>query len=53
MKISDRNLPNPRRRHSSVMIGSSLLIFGGYNGKYYNDLHYLPLKGLKDQNHLI
>jgi hypothetical protein len=34
----------PRRRHASVIVGNCLLLFGGYNGKYLNDFHYLPLK---------
>lgn len=30
------------------MVGNSLLIFGGYNGKYLNDLDYLPLKAVQE-----
>lgn len=33
--------PKPRRRHSSVFIASSLLMFGGFDGTFYNDLHIL------------
>lgn len=35
------NAPSPRRRHSSAFMGSSLLVFGGFNGEYYNDLYFL------------
>ena len=35
------NAPSPRRRHSSAFVGSSLLVFGGFNGEYYNDLYFL------------
>lgn len=34
-------LPKARRRHSSCFIGSCMIIFGGFNGEYYNDLHYI------------
>ena len=33
--------PKPRRRHSSVFIASSLIMFGGFDGNFYNDLHIL------------
>jgi hypothetical protein len=32
-----------RRRQASVMVGNSLLIFGGFNGKYMNDFYYLAM----------
>lgn len=25
-------------------MGSSLLVFGGFNGEYFNDLHYITLQ---------
>jgi N-acetylneuraminic acid mutarotase len=31
--------PNPRRRHSAVFISSSLVIFGGFDGEFHNDMH--------------
>lgn len=31
--------PCPRRRHSANFIGCSLLVFGGFNGNYFNDLY--------------
>ena len=35
--------PQPRRRHGSVLVGDCLLIFGGYNGKYFNDFSFIKL----------
>jgi N-acetylneuraminic acid mutarotase len=43
MKVKDKNAPKPRRRHASLMVGSSLLCFGGYNGKYLNDFSFITL----------
>ena len=37
-------LPKPRRRHSAVFISSSLVMFGGFDGEFYNDMHILHLK---------
>jgi N-acetylneuraminic acid mutarotase len=39
-----KDKPKPRRRHSSIIIGNSLLIYGGYDGKYLNNFDYLPLQ---------
>ena len=36
-------LPKPRRRHSAVFIRGSLIMFGGFDGDFYNDLHVLHL----------
>ena len=51
LKILDieGRIPQPRRRHASVLIGECLLIFGGYNGKYFNDFSYVKLPR-KDEN---
>jgi hypothetical protein len=46
MKITGE-CPKARRRHSTVLLGSCLLIFGGFNGDYFNDLHYISLFELK------
>jgi Kelch motif/Galactose oxidase, central domain len=35
--------PSPRHSHSAVVYGSSLFIFGGYDGSYKNDLHECDL----------
>jgi hypothetical protein len=32
--------PVPRRRHSSVFLGDQMIIFGGFDGDFYNDMHY-------------
>jgi hypothetical protein len=34
-------MPKARRRHSTVFIASSLIMFGGFDGNFYNDLHIL------------
>jgi len=36
-------IPIPRRRHSAVFISSSLVMFGGFDGNFYNDLYALHL----------
>ena len=41
LKVSQDSLPKPRRRPSTSFVGSSLLMFGGFNSEYYNDLHYI------------
>jgi hypothetical protein len=33
--------PKPRRRHCASFVGSCMIIFGGFNGEYFNDLHYI------------
>jgi hypothetical protein len=42
MKVQG-DLPRPRRRHSGTFIGSNLVVFGGFNGQYFNDLNYINL----------
>jgi len=37
-------LPKPRRRHSSIFVNSSLVMFGGFDGDFFNDLHILHMK---------
>lgn len=36
-------IPKPRRRHSAVFISSSLIMFGGFDGDFFNDLHAIHL----------
>lgn len=31
-------LPKPRRRHSAVFVSGSLIMFGGFDGSFFNDL---------------
>jgi len=45
--VDNNSAPKPRRRHASVMVGNSMLVFGGYNGKYLSDFNYLTLKELE------
>lgn len=33
--------PKARRRHCAGFVGSCMIAFGGFNGEYYNDLHYI------------
>lgn len=33
--------PKPRRRHCAGFVGSCMIAFGGFNGEYFNDLHYV------------
>jgi N-acetylneuraminic acid mutarotase len=36
--------PKPRRRHSAVFISGSLIMFGGFDGTFYNDINILNLR---------
>jgi hypothetical protein len=42
MKVNT-NTPTPRRKHSINTIGDSIVMFGGFNGTYLNDLHYIDI----------
>lgn len=42
-------LPKPRRRHSAVFVSGSLVLFGGFDGNFYNDLHILDFQSCKKQ----
>ncbi len=33
--------PKPRRRHSAVFVSGALIMFGGFDGSFYNDLHVI------------
>ena len=41
--------PKPRRRHCACFVGSCMLIFGGFNGEYFNDLYFLNVFELKSK----
>jgi hypothetical protein len=43
LKVSPETIPKPRRRSTLSLIGSCLLMFGGFNLEYYNDLYYLNI----------
>ena len=36
-------LPKPRRRHSCLLVSGALVMFGGFDGSFYNDLTILDL----------
>jgi N-acetylneuraminic acid mutarotase len=40
---TSQDAPAARRRHCSGFIGSSMLVFGGFNGQYFQDLHYISV----------
>lgn len=44
------NIPLARRRHSLIIIGSSIILFGGFNGNFLNDLQRLNLFQIKAPN---
>lgn len=35
--------PKARRRHSAVFISGSLVMFGGFDGNFYNDLNIMDM----------
>lgn len=41
LKASPESMPKPRRRACINFIGNCLLMFGGFNSEYFNDLHYI------------
>lgn len=41
--------PKPRRRHSAGFVGSCMIAFGGFNGEYFNDLHYINVFELSNK----
>ena len=42
-------LPKPRRRHSAVFVSGALVLFGGFDGSFYNDLQILDFQSAKKQ----
>ena len=38
---TNAEVPKARRRHSACFVGSSMIVFGGFNGEYFNDLNYI------------
>lgn len=41
--------PKPRRRHSAVFVSEALVMFGGFDGNFYNDLNILDFMSVKKQ----
>ena len=35
--------PKPRRRHTASMVGSCMFVFGGFDGNFFEDLHFVNL----------
>ena len=51
------HVPRPRRRHSAVFLGNQMVIFGGFDGGFFNDMHYAEFKKVynakdKDENYI-
>jgi hypothetical protein len=40
----DTHIPKARRRHSAVFVGRSMVLFGGFDGKYFSDMHYMNVR---------
>ena len=36
-------IPKPRRRHSCIFISNCLVMFGGFDGEFFNDLNVMDL----------
>ena len=36
-------MPKPRRRHSCILLSKCLVMFGGFDSSFFNDLHILDL----------
>lgn len=46
LKVQNDSVPKPRRRSCLNAIGNCLVMFGGFNSDYYNDLHYINVTGV-------
>ena len=40
-------MPKPLRRHSAVFVSSTLVMFGGFDGEFFNDMHLLHFDQLE------
>jgi hypothetical protein len=47
---TNAEVPKARRRHSACFIGSNMLVFGGFNGEYFNDLNYINVFEVKKKS---
>lgn len=36
-------IPKPRRRHSCILVSNCLVMFGGFDGEFFNDLNIIDL----------
>ena len=34
-------MPKPRRRHSAIFVASTIVMFGGFDGDFFNDMHLM------------
>ncbi|KAL4486377.1 hypothetical protein ABPG72_007163 [Tetrahymena utriculariae] len=48
----DQTSPNPRRRGAAVVVGSTIIVFGGFDGVYYNDIHYLNISQTENEHNV-
>lgn len=46
---SDSN-PKPRRRASLNIVGSCLILLGGFNCEYFDDMHYINISEMNESN---
>jgi hypothetical protein len=46
MNFDANDRPFARRKHCANFMGNSLLVFGGFNGQYFNDLHSIEVFSL-------
>ena len=49
LKTGTSEAPKPRRRHCGCFVGSNLMVFGGFNGEYFNDLFYINVFEVKSR----
>jgi N-acetylneuraminic acid mutarotase len=49
MGSTSNDAPKARRRHCAGFVGSCMIIFGGFNGEYFNDLHYINVFELSNK----
>ena len=43
-------MPKPRRRHSALIVSGSLIMFGGFDGGFYNDMHIMDFQKQNKQS---
>jgi len=44
LKTPVETMPKPRRRACINFVGNCLLMFGGFNAEYFNDLHTIDVR---------
>ena len=43
-------IPKPRRRHSCIFVSNSIVMFGGFDGEFYNDINVMDLSSKSIMN---